>query len=50
MALLLTMLTTTMLWANESKIIVWLKDGTKTEVPFETMPEFVYADGYTHIS
>ena len=46
MALLLTMLTTTMLWANESKIIVWLKDGTKTEVPFETMPEFVYADGY----
>ena len=45
MLLLLTMLTTTTVWADESKIIVWLKDGTKTEVPFETMPEFVYADG-----
>ena len=45
MLLLLTMLTTTMVWADGSKIIVWLKDGSKTEVPFETMPEFIYADG-----
>ena len=45
MLLLLTMLTTTEVWADQSKIIVWLKDGSKTEVPFETMPEFVYADG-----
>ena len=45
MLLLLTVLTTSSVWANKSKIIVWLKDGTKTEVPFETMPEFVYADG-----
>ena len=42
--LLFTMLTTTV-WADDSKIIVWLKDGTKTEVPFKTMPEFLYADG-----
>ena len=45
MLLLLTMLTTTGAWADQSKIIVWLKDGSKTEVPFDKMPEFVYADG-----
>ena len=45
MLLLLTMLTTSTVWADGSKIIVWLKDGSKTEVPFETMPEFGYADG-----
>ena len=45
MLLLLTTLTTSTVWADGSKIIVWLKDGSKTEVPFETMPEFGYADG-----
>ena len=45
MLLLLTMLTTSTVWADGSKIIVWLKDGSKTELPFETMPEFNYADG-----
>lgn len=32
-------------WAGDSKIIVWLKDGNTKEIPFEEMPEFVYADG-----
>ena len=32
-------------WAGDSKIIVWLNDGSTAEVPFEEMPEFVYADG-----
>lgn len=32
-------------WAEESKIIVWLNNGSKTEVLFNDMPEFVYADG-----
>ncbi len=45
MLLLLTMLTTTEVWADQSKIIVWLKDGSKTEVPFDKMPEFVYDNG-----
>ena len=45
MLLLLTTLTTSTVWADGSKSIVWLKDGSKTEVPFETMPEFGYADG-----
>ena len=45
MLLLLTTLTTSTVWADGSKIIVWLKDGSKTELPFETMPEFNYADG-----
>ena len=45
MLLLLTTLTTLTVWADGSKIIVWLKDGSKTELPFETMPKFIYADG-----
>ncbi len=45
MLLLLTMLTATGAWADQSKIIVWLKDGSKTEVPFDKMPEFVYDNG-----
>ena len=45
MLLLLTMLTTTGAWADQSKIIVWLKDGSKTEVPFDKIPEFVYDNG-----
>lgn len=35
----------TMGWAEDSKIIVWLNDGSKTEVLFDDMPEFVYQDG-----
>ena len=42
--LLVFMLATTMR-AQDAKIIVWLKDGTKTEVLFDDMPEFVYQDG-----
>lgn len=49
--IILTMLIafiTTAIWAqeaNDAKIIVWLKDGTKTEILFNQMPEFLYADG-----
>ncbi len=32
-------------WAADAKIIVWQKDGNKTEVLFNQMPEFLYADG-----
>ena len=35
-------------WAQETadaKIIVWQKAGTKTEILFNKMPEFLYADG-----
>ena len=32
-------------WAEDSKIIVWLNDGSTQEVSFEEMPQFVYADG-----
>ena len=35
--------------AEESKIIVWLKDGSKTEVLFSQMPEFTYQDGNVSI-
>ena len=31
--------------AKDAKIVVWLKDGSKTEVLFNQMPEFLYADG-----
>ena len=31
--------------AQDSKIIVWLNDGNKSEVLFTDMPEFTYADG-----
>ena len=31
--------------AQESKIIVWLNDGNKSEVLFTDMPEFSYLDG-----
>lgn len=43
--LLLAALCPTMAWAEDSKIIVWLNNGTKTEVLFNEMPEFVYQDG-----
>lgn len=32
-------------WADDAKIIVWQKDGSKTEILFNAKPEFVYADG-----
>lgn len=35
-------------WAQEAKdakIIVWQKDGNTTEILFNQMPEFLYADG-----
>lgn len=31
--------------AADAKIIVWQKDGNKTEVLFNQMPEFMYQDG-----
>ena len=45
---LLTLLLTLMAvsaWADDAKIVVWLKDGNKTEILFNKTPEFVYADG-----
>ena len=47
LTLLLTILTMGV-WAQETadaKIIVWQKAGTKTEILFNKMPEFLYADG-----
>lgn len=32
-------------WASDSKIIIWLKDGSKTEILFNKIPEFQYEDG-----
>ena len=43
--LLMALLPSAMAWAEDSKIIVWLNDDTKTEVLFDDMPEFVYQDG-----
>jgi hypothetical protein len=45
---LLTLLLTLMAmsaWADDAKIVVWLKDGNKTEILFNQMPEFTYQDG-----
>lgn len=42
---LLFMLMAVNMQAEDSKIIVWLNDGNKTEVLFDDMPEFVYQDG-----
>ena len=39
---LLLVFFTTSIWADDSKIIVWFNDGTKTEIPFENMPTFTY--------
>ena len=44
LTLLFTLLTVN-LWADDAKIIVWLNDGNKTEILFNQMPEFLYADG-----
>lgn len=35
--------------ADDAKIIVWLNDGSKTEVLFNQMPEFTYLDGNVSI-
>ena len=43
--LLLAVLTSTVAWADDAKIVVWQNDGNKTEVLFTEMPEFVYSDG-----
>lgn len=45
MMLLLAVPCSTGAWAQDAKIIVWLNDGSKTEVLFADMPEFTYADG-----
>ena len=36
-------------WAADAKIVVWLNDGSKTEVLFNQMPEFIYQDGNVSI-
>ena len=45
MVLLLTVLSSLTAWADDAKITVWLKDGTKTEFLFVDNPNFSYADG-----
>ena len=45
MLLLLTALTTSTMWAANTKVTVWLKDGTKTDVLFANNPVITYADG-----
>jgi len=42
---LLLAIFTASVWAADAKIIVWQKDGNTTEVLFNQMPEFRYADG-----
>ena len=32
-------------WAGDAKIVVWQKDGAKTEILFNRKPEFQYQDG-----
>ena len=44
MLLLLTMLTSNGTWAD-TKVTVWLNDGTKTDVQFAKNPVITYADG-----
>ena len=50
MTLLLAVLSPIGVWADNAKIIVWLNDGSKSEVLFADMPELTYADGYVSIS
>ena len=45
MLLLLTMLTSNSAWAGNTKVTVWLKDGTKTDVLFANNPVIKYASG-----
>ena len=46
MTLLLVMLCSIGVRAEDAKIIIWLNDGNKSEVLFADMPELTYADGY----
>ena len=48
LTLLLTLFAVGM-WAADAKIVVWLNDGSKTEVLFNQMPEFTYLDGNVSI-
>ena len=48
LTLLLTLFAVGM-WAADAKIVVWLNDGSKTEVLFNQMPEFTYQDGNVSI-
>ena len=48
LTLLFTLLTVNV-WAGDAKIIVWLNDGNKTEILFNQMPEFLYADGHVSV-
>lgn len=50
MVLLLAVLSSIGVWADDAKIIVWLNDGNKSEVLFADFPELTYADGYVSIS
>ena len=50
MVLLLALLSSIGVWADDAKIIVWLNDGNKSEVLFADFPELTYADGYVSIS
>ena len=50
MVLLLALLSSVGVWADDAKIIVWLNDGNKSEVLFADFPELTYADGYVSIS
>ena len=43
--LLLTMLTRNIVWADNTKVTVWLNDGTKTDVLFANDPVITYASG-----
>ena len=45
MLLLLTMLTSNSAWAGNTKVTVWLNDGTKTDVLFANNPVITYASG-----
>ena len=49
MMLLLAVLSSIGVRAQEAKIIVWLADGNKSEVLFADMPELTYADGNVNI-
>lgn len=44
LSLLLTFMVTAT-WADDAKVIVWLNNGSKTEIPFTEMPQFVYDNG-----
>lgn len=45
MMLLLTVLTTMAVWADDFNVVVWFNDGTKAGIEFSEKPTFTYADG-----